>query len=141
MKLLASLAFGTVTFLAAIFGLAAPAAADDDVSIGVKLGPLCVGLCIDGDVDHDGGYRYDNDYYDGGFYAHRENYYHQRYDRRPYPDYAEVRDDCYAGYRRHGGKHHGRGHHGDNGHDNGDDGNGNGNGNGDDEGEDEGDED
>src|SRR6185503_12983016 len=117
MKLLASLAFGTVTFLAATFGLAAPAAADDDVSIGVKLGPLCVGLCIDGDDDHDGGYRNDNDYYDGGFYAHRENYYHQRYDRRPYPDYAEVRDDGYAGYRR---NHHGRGHHAT-GHGNGDD--------------------
>lgn len=107
MKLLASLAIGMATFLIASFALAAPAAADDDVSIGVKLGPLCVGLCIDGGDRHGkrhrGGYRDDNAYYDDGFYAHRENTYHQRYDRRPYPDYAEARDDGYAGYRRHGG--------------------------------------
>lgn len=122
MKLLASLAFGTVTFLAAMFGLTAPAAADDDVSIGVKLGPLCVGLCIDGDDDHDGGYRDDNADYDGGFYAHREDYYHQRYDRRPYPDYAEVRDDGYAGYRRsHHRRHHRARHQDDGDNGNGDD--------------------
>lgn len=118
MKLLASLAIGMATFLAATFGLTAPAAADDDVSIGVKLGPLCVGLCIDGDGHHGrrhGGYRDDNAYYDDGFYANREDYYHQRYDRRPYPDYAEARDDGYAGYRRH------RGHHGNGGYDGGED--------------------
>ena len=109
MKLLASLAIGMATFLVATFALAAPAAAgDDDVSIGVKLGPLCVGLCIDGGGGHHGrrhrgGYRDDNAYYDDGFYANREDYYHQRYDRRPYPDYAEARNDGYAGYRRHGG--------------------------------------
>jgi len=101
MKLLASLALGTATFVAATFGLTAPAAADDDdVSIGVKLGPLCVGICIDGGGHHGRrhhGYRDDNAYYDDGFYANREDYYHQRYDRR---DYAEARDDGYAGYRR-----------------------------------------
>lgn len=133
MKLLASLAIGMATFLLATFALAAPAAAgDDDVSIGVKLGPLCVGLCIDGDHGdrHRGqgrhNYRRDNAYYDDGFYARREDYYHQRYDRRPYPDYAEARNDGYAGYRRHGGKHRDNGYdsyrrHGGH-HDDGDDG-------------------
>ena len=41
MKLLASLALGTATFVAASFAFAAPAlAGDDDVTVGVKLG-LC----------------------------------------------------------------------------------------------------
>ena len=113
MKLLASLAFGTATMVAAAFGLVQPAMADDDdVSIGVKLGPLCVGICIDGgggDRRRHHGYRDDNAYYDDGFYAHREDNYHQRYDRRDaYEDYAENRDDGYAGYRRH---HQQRRHH------------------------------
>ena len=108
MKLLASLALGTATFVAATFGLSAPAMADDDdVSIGVKLGPLCVGICIDGGGHHGRrhrGYRYDDSgYADDGFYANREDYYHQRYDRRE--DYAEARDDGYASYRRHHRRH------------------------------------
>lgn len=106
MKLLASLALGTATFVAATFGLTAPAAADDDVTVGVRLGPLCVGICIGGG----GGDRhsrrqrdseYDESYYDDGFYANREDYYHQSYDRRGGDDYGEARDDGYAGYRRH----------------------------------------
>jgi hypothetical protein len=128
MKLLASLAFGTATLVASTFGLAQPAMAhDDDVTVGVRLGPLCVGLCIGGGGgggDHRGhGSRdrgdecYDFDCDGTGFYSHRD-YYHQRYDRRDtYDDYAEYRDDGYAGYRRHGGNgsggHHGKrhGHH------------------------------
>src|SRR5882672_2943280 len=102
MKLLASLALGTATFVAASFALAAPAAADDDVTVGVRLGPLCVGICIGGGHDGGGrhhGRRHDADYdddFDGGFYAHREDYYHQNYDRR---DFADARDDGYASYR------------------------------------------
>jgi hypothetical protein len=124
MKLLASLALGTATFLAATFALAAPAAAGDDVTVGVRLGPLCVGICIGGGHRHHHGYDhghadYDGDY-DDGFYAHREDYYHQNYDRRdPYDDYAEAREDGYAGYRRRyagdygEGDHHRRYHDGD----------------------------
>ncbi|MBI1211129.1 MAG: hypothetical protein GC190_06670 [Alphaproteobacteria bacterium] len=103
MKLLASLALGTATFVAAMFGLTAPAAADDDVTVGVRLGPLCVGLCIGGS-DHRSGRHHDEygeDYYNDGFYAHRENYYHQTYDRRNGYDYGAARNDGYAGYRRH----------------------------------------
>lgn len=116
MKLLASLAFGTATVLAATFGLAQPALAqgDDDVAIGLKVGPLCVGLCINGGGGHrEGRYRggddecYDYDCDGTGFYSHREDYYHQRYDRRDSDDeYAEYRDDGYAGYRRHHQHHH-----------------------------------
>jgi hypothetical protein len=124
MKLLASLTFGLAIFVATAFGLAQPAMADDDVSIGVKLGPLCVGLCIDGDDDdgdrggHHGDYDDDSD---AGFYAHREDYYHQRYDRRASNhDYSTYRDDGYAGYRRHHqARHHAAGY-----EENGDDENG-----------------
>ena len=106
MKLLASLALGTATFVAASFAFAAPAlAGDDDVTVGVKLGPVCIGICIDGG-HHDGGHHgrrrdagYEDDF-DGGFYAHREDYYHQTYDRRDADDYGDARDDGYAGYRR-----------------------------------------
>src|SRR5262245_49675282 len=98
MKLLASLAFSTATLVATSLGLAQPAMADDDdVTIGVRLGPLCVGLCIGGGGHHrhHSDYGYEDDF-DGGFYAHREDYYHQRYDRRV--AYDEARDDGYAGY-------------------------------------------
>ena len=129
MKLLASLALGTATMVAATFGLTAPAAADDDVTVGVRLGPLCVGLCISGDDHrgrhHHGSAEYDEGYYDDGFYAHREDYYHQTYDRRG--GYDEARDDGYAGYRHRyasnsegygrdyddGGRSRGRHHHHD----------------------------
>lgn len=106
MKLLASLALGTATFVAASLAFAAPAlAGDDDVTVGVKLGPLCVGICIDGghsDRGHhgrrgDAGYEDD---FDDGFYAHREDYYHQNYGRADADDYSDARDDGYAGYRR-----------------------------------------
>jgi hypothetical protein len=111
MKLLASLAFASATLVASAFGLAQPAMADDDVTVGVRLGPLCVGLCIGGgggERHHHGdrGYAecYDWDCDGTGFYAHREDYYHQRYDRRDSSDdYAEARDDGYSGYRR---RHH-----------------------------------
>ena len=112
MKLFASLAFGAATLVASSFGLAQPAMADDEVTIGVRLGPLCVGLCIGGGGGgghsrHAGrGYDYDND---DGFYSRREDTYHQRYDRRDTDDeYAEARNDGYAGYRRN--QHH-RHHH------------------------------
>ena len=112
MKLLASLAFGTATLIASAFGLAQPAMADDDVTVGVRLGPLCVGLCIGGGGGgHHHAYRdrgsdecYDWDCDGTGFYSHREDYYHQRYDRRD--DYTEARDDGYAGYRRRHHHHH-----------------------------------
>jgi hypothetical protein len=124
MKLLASLAFGTATLVASTFGLAQPAMAHDDVTVGVRLGPLCVGLCIGDDGDSRDGYGdrddecYDFDCDGTGFYSHRD-YYHQRYDRRV--SYDESRDDGYAGYRRHGGGHHGKHHHHDRDGDDGDD--------------------
>ena len=109
MKLFASLAFGAATLVASSFGLAQPAMADDEVTIGVRLGPLCVGLCIGGgghSRDDVRRYNYDND---DGFYSGREDYYHQRYDRRDSADeYSQARNDGYAGYRRN--QHH-RHHH------------------------------
>lgn len=109
MKLLASLAFGAATLVASSLGFAQPAMADDDVTLGVRLGPVCVGLCIGDDDDYGYGGSGDGECYDWdcdgtGFYAHRD-YYHQRYDRRP----EYERDDGYAGYRRHG-RHHKRDH-------------------------------
>jgi hypothetical protein len=103
MKLLASLAFGSATLVASAFGSAQPAMADDDVTVGVRLGPLCVGLCVGGDGFDDGDRHGDSECYDWdcdgtGFYAHRSDYYHQRYDRRY--AYDRIRDDGYAGYRR-----------------------------------------
>ncbi len=113
MKLLASLAFGSATLIASALGLAQPAMADDDVTVGVRLGPLCVGLCIGGGGDrHQHSDRGNSECYDWdcdgtGFYSHREDYSHQRYDRRDsYDDYAEARDDGYAGYRRRHHHHH-----------------------------------
>ena len=119
MKLLASLAIGTATFVAASFGMAAPAMAhgDDDVSIGLRLGPLCVGLCIDGGSDGGGRrhhhsdrssedcYEYDCD--GTGFYSYSEDYgHHRRYDRKD--SYDEYREDSDDSYRRH--SHHHRHH-------------------------------
>jgi len=103
---LALLAFGTTMSIAGVVGFVQPAMAnDDDVSIGLKLGPLCVGLCIEGDRNHhrNRDYRRCDDFdCEGGFYSHREDFYHQRYDRRDsYDEYAGYRDDGYAGYRRH----------------------------------------
>jgi len=130
MKTLATAAVALSTMAAGAFGLAQPAAAhDDDVTIGARLGPLCVGICAGGGDDyydrdsyrrHHHRYRYDRDYGDydyGDHYYQRSNYY-PRYDRR-YSDvyYGAYYDSDYRAYwyRRQHQRHHGhhRGHHRD----------------------------
>lgn len=120
MKMLASAALGISTMAAATFGFAQPAAAD--ASVGVRLGGLCVGLCI----DDDHGYRhrrYDRRHhyrdYDYGDYDYSDPYrrsnYYPRYDRRysqPYYGYHDG-DYGYRHHRRHHNRHHRRHRHHD----------------------------